>query len=840
MKKKKRNEASEIEFMDSGAGEVYKYFDDDLEEEDDYFEREVSQGRGYDKRAVRAGMVRDAIGEILMRKSDAHIPGAAHGGETQYLDDEEADEYAEEQYEEDIVDEYAEEDEYFDDEHETDEYEEDVYEEAEYEVRDGYEEETEYEEADEYGAECGRRYGSKRYREVKKHRAARQKKGIRYRVKHMNIMDRVVASTGVLILAGAIVTGILYANGKRETMQVASFAEVGTQMEGITVIGESGLLAMADAQNTKAVMEETDEKTSAVMEYEEKELNEKGSIEVEMHVSSVQKDLKMKFVNKKTGKLIPSVPFEVTIAGADKKSYVLKDEDMDGIIYQADVAPGTCSVAMLAIENAEEYVISTESISVTVKDKIEYKKVDVTDEIKKESEVNAAVEDTKRALAEESALTDTVGFVASTKMLTEETSSAIENGEYEEVSKDKVIDPAAVAGGSNEENQGEGGGEDDSESQVLTLNMTEGKIYTGKTLQLIANVQGMEDKSVTWTSDNNEVAAVAEDGMITGVNEGTATIVAVCNGNREVTASCIITVNADPAVDHTTKLVDYDNNQLYVIDEEGNFKEAVYADYYTADKFYKKMQEAQVEEKYEYTGWQTIDGKTYYYDADGNKVTGEQVIQGAKYIFDEDGVLSTASGNMGIDVSRWNGSIDWNAVKNSGVSYAIIRCGYRGSTTGALIEDSTFRTNIQGAASAGLKVGIYFVTQAVNEVEAVEEASMVAGLISGYHISYPVFLDVEPSGGRADSISKETRTTVCRAFCQTIENSGYTAGIYANSTWLKEKIDTPSLTNYKIWLAQYTAEPSYSATKYDLWQYSAKGTVAGIAGETDLNISYLD
>ena len=150
-----------------------------------------------------------------------------------------------------------------------------------------------------------------------------------------------------------------------------------------------------------------------------------------------------------------------------------------------------------------------------------------------------------------------------------------------------------------------------------------------------------------------------------------------------------------------------------------------------------------------------------------------------------------------------------------------------------------FRTNIQGAASAGLKVGIYFVTQAVNEAEAVEEASMAAGLTSGYHISYPVFLDVEPGGGRADGISREMRTAVCRAFCQTMENSGYKAGIYSNSTWLNEKIDTPGLTDYKIWLAQYMAEPTYTTTKYDLWQYSAKGTVAGIQGETDLNISYL-
>ena len=124
-------------------------------------------------------------------------------------------------------------------------------------------------------------------------------------------------------------------------------------------------------------------------------------------------------------------------------------------------------------------------------------------------------------------------------------------------------------------------------------------------------------------------------------------------------------------------------------------------------------------------------------------------------------------------------------------------------------------------------------------MEAVEEASMVAGLINGYHIAYPVFLDVEPSGGRADGISKEARTAVCRAFCQTIQNSGYTAGIYANSTWLREKIDTASLADYKIWLAQYAATASYNYTRYDLWQYSAKGKIAGISGDTDLNISYL-
>ena len=166
------------------------------------------------------------------------------------------------------------------------------------------------------------------------------------------------------------------------------------------------------------------------------------------------------------------------------------------------------------------------------------------------------------------------------------------------------------------------------------------------------------------------------------------------------------------------------------------------------------------------------------------------------------------------------------------------RCGYRGSSTGALITDPKFAANISGANAAGLKVGVYFFTQAVNEKEAVEEASMVLDLVKKYKISYPIFLDVESSGGRADGIDKATRTAVCKAFCATIQNSGYTAGVYANKTWFTSKIDTGALGSYKIWLAQYAAAPSYSG-RYNLWQYSSKGSVPGIKGNVDMNQSYL-
>ena len=149
-----------------------------------------------------------------------------------------------------------------------------------------------------------------------------------------------------------------------------------------------------------------------------------------------------------------------------------------------------------------------------------------------------------------------------------------------------------------------------------------------------------------------------------------------------------------------------------------------------------------------------------------------------------------------------------------------------------------FEENIKGATKAGLKVGVYFFTQATDEVEAVYEASFVLDRIKNYRISYPVFLDVEARGGRGDKIDKDTRTAVCKAFCQTIQNAGYTAGIYANKTWLEKRMNISDLGAYKIWLAQYSTEPTYTG-RYDMWQYTSTGKVGGIGGDVDLNLSYL-
>lgn len=199
----------------------------------------------------------------------------------------------------------------------------------------------------------------------------------------------------------------------------------------------------------------------------------------------------------------------------------------------------------------------------------------------------------------------------------------------------------------------------------------------------------------------------------------------------------------------------------------------------------------------------------------------------------------TGKTRSGIDVSKWNGTIDWDKAKNAGVEFAIVRAGYRGSVTGSLVQDICFEANMKGAARAGIPVGVYFFTQATNEVEAVEEASAVLRWIQEYEITYPVFIDTEGAGGkgRADQLDADSRTQVCEAFCRTIENAGYQAGIYASRNWYNNNLYTQKLENYYIWLAEYRSVPLYQGY-YRMWQYSSKGKIDGIEGNVDMNVMY--
>lgn len=213
------------------------------------------------------------------------------------------------------------------------------------------------------------------------------------------------------------------------------------------------------------------------------------------------------------------------------------------------------------------------------------------------------------------------------------------------------------------------------------------------------------------------------------------------------------------------------------------------------------------------------------------------ILENGEYQYAVDGQVTS---HKGIDVSKHQGSIDWNAVAADGVEFAFIRVALRGYGTGKLVEDEYFEENIQGAVSAGIKVGVYIYSQAVNEEELLEEANLVLEKIAPYKIECPVVFDVEKvSGGegRMNKLTLEERTNLTLLFCQTIENAGYRPMIYHNMEMGVLMLDLETLENYDKWFAYYNQD-MYYPYDYKIWQYSDKGTVNGISTGVDLNISF--
>ena len=205
--------------------------------------------------------------------------------------------------------------------------------------------------------------------------------------------------------------------------------------------------------------------------------------------------------------------------------------------------------------------------------------------------------------------------------------------------------------------------------------------------------------------------------------------------------------------------------------------------------------------------------------------------------------------DIGIDVSKHNGSIDWEQVKKSGIQFAIIRAGNRGyGEAGNMVEDPYFVQNMNGAIANGIKVGVYYFSQAITVEEAIQEAEATLRMIqdNGFadKLSLPIVIDTEAAGGRADSMTKEQRTTVVKAFCERIKQAGYTPMVYANKSWLKNNLIMSELEQYEVWVAHYvkTDDPINNPTDYDgrfeIWQYTSEGSVPGISGNVDIDISY--
>jgi len=194
--------------------------------------------------------------------------------------------------------------------------------------------------------------------------------------------------------------------------------------------------------------------------------------------------------------------------------------------------------------------------------------------------------------------------------------------------------------------------------------------------------------------------------------------------------------------------------------------------------------------------------------------------------------------SLGIDVSTWQGKINWNKVKNSGISFAMIRTGFRGTVSGKITKDNWFESNIKGAIANNINVGVYFFSMAKNEAEALEEAKWVVEQIKDYDISYPVAVDIEIfDQDRLTGVSYSQMTSNALVFCNYIRSKGYTPMIYSYMNALTKKFDTARFANERIWLAQYNDTVTYKG-KYHMWQYTSSGSVPGISGRVDMNVAY--
>jgi len=211
---------------------------------------------------------------------------------------------------------------------------------------------------------------------------------------------------------------------------------------------------------------------------------------------------------------------------------------------------------------------------------------------------------------------------------------------------------------------------------------------------------------------------------------------------------------------------------------------------------------------------------------------------------DKNGRMSYTGGARtltGIDVSEHQEDIDWKKVKADGIDFAMIRMGYRGSTSGGLYTDEFFEKNIAAANRAGLPVGVYFYSQAITVEEAREEAAFLLDKLKGHTVTFPVVFDWEIVGGSSARTYAVTRQTLCeitRAFCDEVKAAGYDPMIYFTQYLGYRKYILRNLTDYGFWYAEYAEQPRF-AFDFDMWQYSETGAVNGIDGDVDLNLYFV-
>ncbi len=245
----------------------------------------------------------------------------------------------------------------------------------------------------------------------------------------------------------------------------------------------------------------------------------------------------------------------------------------------------------------------------------------------------------------------------------------------------------------------------------------------------------------------------------------------------------------------------------------------------------------------------TDEGSFYFYDI--QEKLKKNSYKNGEFRKNEDGTLDyiedgEIKGIKGIDISKYNGTVDWEKVYSSGVRFAYIRAGIRGYGSGAIVKDDSFDSNVEKASAAGLETGTYFFSQAINEEEAREEADFVLECIKDKKITCPIAYDLEKvenfeTTPRTKGLKKEQYTKNVIAFCERIREAGYTPIIYGNIKTFLRLTDIALLEDYQKWFAGYISEDSYTPYfpyEMRIWQYSESGSVPGVEGNCDLNLAF--
>lgn len=658
---------------------------------------------------------------------------------------------------------------------------------------------------------------------------------------------------GALLLSAVLTVSLFSGCGARSQVtedMVPTVTNLQTDSDGDTGEAAASVIGLTMNKSYVAELTRLDGDNTEKAKVSAKE------IQVVLKATSVDKDLKVQIVNKASGKVITGTAFEVTVKDSENKSEKYTDKDKDGIIYVKSMTPGKCTISM----KASGGYAAPADITANVKANIEYKAVDISAEIKSESQINVSKEDSNTSGNDSAGtaqkLTDTVEYVASTK--TEPKQKVDQWGQkvYSKQKLDKygtpmyakiISEPAADHVDENKDNKCDRCGadltpahthaytekkvtkdptctEEGSYVMVCPADQAEGEKGT---IDALGHTDGDKDGKcdrcdaaleTTKPDDKKEETPGGGTEGGSGTEGGNGAESETNTGAEGQSAASVILRGLRFLKAAPTEKIVYDTNSAPVYDTSSA---PVYENGMSGVK---------------YTGWQTIDGATYYFDKNGNKVTGTQVIQGIQYTFSSDGVRS---GTIGIDVSKYQSGINWQKVKNAGINFAIIRCGYRGYGSGVLVQDPKFASHITGAKAAGLRVGIYFFSQAITEAEAVEEASMAVKLANQYGINMPIAIDSEYAAGgrgRADGLSKSERTKITVAFCNTVANSGYKPMVYASKSWFSSHLDVSKFGSYRIWVAHYADKCGYSG-RYEIWQNTSKGSVDGVPGNVDMNIS---